>query len=167
MAWLCGCTSSVCGQELPAGTTDTIQNSITSICSWKPALLPVTAASNSPQWEQKVKNSLWQPTQTVNKASCCSAYLRICLGFLIFLVFLKGQRKGNRRKRPSKAPAQCGCQQECDRKAPRPAGSSCASTCCSHGKPDRCKRSCSPSFHPSKDEFHTQHPPRLPLEGFP
>lgn len=85
MAWLCGCI-----------------NSITSICSWKPALLPVTAAFKSPHWDQKVKNSPWQLTQTVNKASCCSACLRICLGFLIFFffftVFLKRQHKGNRRK---------------------------------------------------------------------
>lgn len=46
--------------------------------------LVLTAASRFPHWEQKVKNSLWQQTQSVNKASFCFACLRICLIFLFF-----------------------------------------------------------------------------------
>lgn len=50
LRWWPGCVAApqTCGQECPAGTPDTIPNTITSICSWKPAPLTVTAASSSP-----------------------------------------------------------------------------------------------------------------------
>lgn len=98
MAWLCGCTRSVCGQEFPAGTTDTIQTSITSICSWKLALLLVTAASDSsPLGAKGQKCSV--ATDSDYKSICCCPCLRICLGFLIFFYcFFKKNIKATEEK---------------------------------------------------------------------